>query len=303
MGKMQNYLAEALGTFALVVIGSFAIVSASGGGGVGYVSIAIGFGLALLTGLYAFGEVSGGHFNPAVSLAAFLDRRLSREDLIGYWVAQFLGAIAASLIVLIAFNDDAVAATTTQASDNWAGIVVEVVMTALFVCVILRVTKSGTYGSTALAGDPAHAARHPRRDHPDQRLVGEPGPELRPRPRRDGVHRHLALSDLPADRRDPRLGGVPRRRRGGHEPARRPRRRARRDTLLLEPVAGGVRRGGRPRGALEQRLDPRDLPANVVALGGRTRRQVRPREPRGRRQRGDEHLLVLGVDQLSGLGR
>ena len=97
MGKMQKYLAEALGTFALVVIGSFAIVSASGGAGVGYVSIAIGFGLALLTGLYAFGEVSGGHFNPAVSLAAFLDRRLSREDLIGYWVAQFLGAIAASL--------------------------------------------------------------------------------------------------------------------------------------------------------------------------------------------------------------
>ncbi len=154
MGKMQNYLAEALGTFALVVIGSFAIVSASGGAGVGYVSIAIGFGLALLTGLYAFGEVSGGHFNPAVSLAAFLDRRLSREDLIGYWVAQFLGAIAASLIVLIAFNEDAVAATTTQASDNWAGIVVEVVMTALFVAVILRVTKSGTYGPTALLAIP-----------------------------------------------------------------------------------------------------------------------------------------------------
>jgi aquaporin Z len=155
MGKMQNYLAEAFGTFALVVIGSFAIVSSSAGGAsLGIVSIALGFGLALLTGLYAFGEVSGGHFNPAVSLAAFLDRRLAREDLIGYWVAQFLGAIAASLVVLIAFNDDAVAATTTQASDTWAAIVVETVMTALFVAVILRVTKSGTYGPTALLAIP-----------------------------------------------------------------------------------------------------------------------------------------------------
>ena len=158
MGKMQNYLAEALGTFALVVIGSFAITSFNLGsavfGATGIVSIALGFGLALLTGLYAFGEVSGGHFNPAVSLAAFLDRRLAREDLIGYWVAQFLGAIAASLIVLVAYNDDAVAATTTQASDNWAAIVVEVVMTALFVAVILRVTKSGTYGPTALLAIP-----------------------------------------------------------------------------------------------------------------------------------------------------
>ena len=138
MGKMQKYLAEALGTFTLVGIGSFAIVS---GGlfpaqGAGIVSIALGFGLALLVGLYAFGEISGGHFNPAVSLGLFLDRRLPAEDLIGYWVSQFVGAIAASLVVLIAYDDSTVAATTTQSPDNWAGIVVETMMTALFVAVI-----------------------------------------------------------------------------------------------------------------------------------------------------------------------
>ena len=55
------------------------------GDALGIVSIALGFGLALLIGLYAFGEVSGGHFNPAVSLAMFLDRRMSMDDLIGYW--------------------------------------------------------------------------------------------------------------------------------------------------------------------------------------------------------------------------
>jgi aquaporin Z len=155
MRKTQTYLAEAFGTFALVGIGSFAILSASAGGAaLGIVSIALGFGLALLVGLYAFGEVSGGHFNPAVSLGMFLDRRISMNDMFGYWIAQFAGAIVASLVVLIAFNDDAVAATTTHSSDNWAGIVVEVVMTALFLAVILQSTKSERVRGTALLAIP-----------------------------------------------------------------------------------------------------------------------------------------------------
>jgi aquaporin Z len=156
MGKMQKYLAEALGTFTLVGIGSFAIVSAGlfPAEGSGLVAIALGFGLALLVGLYAFGEISGGHYNPAVSLGMFLDRRISMDDLIGYWVAQFVGAIGASLVVLIAYNDATVAGTTTQASDNWAAIVVEFVMTALFVAVILQSTKSERVRGTALLAIP-----------------------------------------------------------------------------------------------------------------------------------------------------
>jgi aquaporin Z len=154
MGKMQMYVAEVLGTFALVGVGSFAILSASAGDSLGIVSIALGFGFALLIGLYAFGEVSGGHFNPVVSLVMFLDRRLSRDDLIGYWVAQFVGAILASIVVLIAYNDEAVAATTTQAADTWAAIVVEVLMTALFVAVILQSTKSERTHGTALLAIP-----------------------------------------------------------------------------------------------------------------------------------------------------
>ena len=123
-------------------------------GSAAVVAIALGFGLALLVGLYAFGEVSGGHFNPAVSLAMFLDRRLPMDDLIGYWIAQFLGAIAASLAVLIAYDDTVVAGTTTQASDNWAAIVVETMMTALFVAVILQSTKSERVRGTALLAIP-----------------------------------------------------------------------------------------------------------------------------------------------------
>lgn len=154
MGKMQKYLAEALGTFALVGVGMFAIVSASAGDSLGIVSIALGFGLALLIGLYAFGEVSGGHFNPAVSLAMFLDRRITIDDLIGYVVAQLAGAVAAALVVLIALNDEAVAGTTTQSGDNWAGIVVELVFAALFVAVILQSSKSERARGTALLAIP-----------------------------------------------------------------------------------------------------------------------------------------------------
>jgi aquaporin Z len=154
MGKTQKYLAEALGTFALVGIGSFAILSSSGTGRLDVVAIALGFGLALLVGLYAFGEVSGGHYNPAVSLGMFLDRRMAANEMIAYWIAQVIGAIAASVVVLIAFNDDAVAATTTRASDNWAGIVVETVMSALFIAVILQSTKSERTRGTALVAIP-----------------------------------------------------------------------------------------------------------------------------------------------------
>ena len=154
MGKTQIYLAEALGTFALVGIGSFAILSSAGSGNLDVLAIAFGFGLALLVGLYAFGEVSGGHYNPAVSLGLFLDRRLSLNDMFGYWIAQVVGAVLASIVVLIAYDDTVVAGTTTQASDNWAAIVVELIMTALFVAVILQSTKSERVRGTALVAIP-----------------------------------------------------------------------------------------------------------------------------------------------------
>jgi hypothetical protein len=89
-GQAQELGAEALGTFALVFIASLAVLAATGGGDARILAIAFGFGLALLAGLYAFGEISGGHFNPAVSLGMMLSGRLSPQDLIGYWVAQFV---------------------------------------------------------------------------------------------------------------------------------------------------------------------------------------------------------------------
>lgn len=152
--SLQKYLAEVLGTFTLVFVGSLAIL-ASGDGGL--VTIAFGFGLALLAGLYAFGETSGGHFNPIVSLAMVLDRRMNPKDLIPYWLAQFAGAVLASLCVLIAFNEESVANTATLVNPDvgtGSALFLELLVSAVFVIVILQSTQSGKFGGTALVAIP-----------------------------------------------------------------------------------------------------------------------------------------------------
>ena len=155
MKQWQKYLAEVFGTFVLVFIGTTTLIASGGLGGAALFLAPFGFGLALLAGLYAFGEVSGGHFNPAVSLAMYLDRRLEARDLIGYWLSQFVGAILASLVVLLAFHKQAaVASTATLPSTDGRALVFEIVLTAVFVAVILQATRSGKYGSSALVAIP-----------------------------------------------------------------------------------------------------------------------------------------------------
>ena len=156
MDTWQKYAAELLGTFVLVFGGTTAILAA-GTSDARLVIIAFAFGLALLAGLYAFGEVSGGHYNPAVSLAMFLDGRLSSGDLVRYWVAQFAGGVLGSLVLLIATSRLAVKATATV-PDPQLGVgtafLMEFVFTAIFVSVILQASVSGQFGGTALVAIP-----------------------------------------------------------------------------------------------------------------------------------------------------
>lgn len=144
---INKYLAELVGTFILVVIGSMTILSA---GQLGLVMVPFGFGLALLAAIYAVGHVSGGHFNPAVTLAMYLDRRTDLTDLIGYWVAQFAGGLLASLIIVIVSNREAVAQTTTSFPNLQLGIMSELVLTTVFVLVVLASTR--TAPATAALG-------------------------------------------------------------------------------------------------------------------------------------------------------
>ena len=84
MNDNRRYVAELLGTFTLVFGGSLAILSAGTLQEPILVAVAFGFGLSLLAGLYAFAEISGGHYNPAVSLSMFLSGRLESRDLVAY---------------------------------------------------------------------------------------------------------------------------------------------------------------------------------------------------------------------------
>jgi aquaporin Z len=140
----SKYLAELLGTFILVFVGSMTIVSAKALEAPILVVVPAGFGLGLLVAIMSVGGVSGGHFNPAVTLGALLDRRITPVNAVGYAIAQVIGAIAASALVLILSSQAAVQATANGVGANVSELqafVLEVVLTALFIHVILRVTS------------------------------------------------------------------------------------------------------------------------------------------------------------------
>ena len=135
----QTYVAELIGTFILVALGSMSVLGSGGN----LVIIAFGFGIALMIALYAVGHISGGHFNPAVSLAMRLGGALSTSDMIGYWVAQVVGATLASLAVLAMVGSDAVADTMNTFSDVGPAFGAEIILTGAFVLVIMVVVSQG----------------------------------------------------------------------------------------------------------------------------------------------------------------
>lgn len=155
---VRKLVAEFVGTFLLVflavgaaVFGIAAVVGVDGKGpGSGVVGVALAFGLVLLGVAYAIGPVSGAHVNPAVTLAFLLGRRMPAAEAVGYWVAQFLGAILGagmlSLFVSSFGVTDYTGALGTNSYDNGAinmagAFVLEALLTAAFVLVILLVTE------------------------------------------------------------------------------------------------------------------------------------------------------------------
>jgi aquaporin NIP len=101
---MAKYFSEYLGTFALVFAGTGAIIINDVSGGViTHLGIGLVFGLIIMTMIYALGEISGAHFNPAVSFGFWLARKLPSKELIPYMSSQILGALTASLFLRIIF--------------------------------------------------------------------------------------------------------------------------------------------------------------------------------------------------------
>jgi aquaporin Z len=153
MNAARLYLAELLGTFLFLTIGytSVANFGASTASVPGLLVVPFSFGFGLLAGIFAFGHVSGGHYNPAVTLAMVADRRTTPIEAVGYIVAQVIGAIGAAGVVLITINQDAVKAGMTKPGpgvSDISALILETAFTAFFLIVILTSTKR----APALAG-------------------------------------------------------------------------------------------------------------------------------------------------------
>ncbi len=160
MDNIKKYTAEFLGTAMLVIFGCGS--ACTNGFGIGYVGTALAFGLIIVAMAYSFGNISGCHVNPAVSIGMFINGKINAVDLVGYILAQFLGGIAgAGLLSFITdglVDADGVAlglGTNGYGSQSAMGIsltqaiVVEVILTFMFVFAVLGVTSRREYTSTS----------------------------------------------------------------------------------------------------------------------------------------------------------
>ena len=153
---MKKLFAEFFGTFWLVFGGCGSAIFAAGipNLGIGFVGVALAFGLTVLTMAYAVGHISGGHFNPAVSIGLWAGGKFKVKDLIGYIIAQVIGAIAAAsvLYVLISGKSDFTSvggfaangfdALSPDGYNMMSAFIVEFVLTAFFLLVILGSTNA-----------------------------------------------------------------------------------------------------------------------------------------------------------------
>src|SRR3954471_14664648 len=137
----RKLLAEFIGTFVLVFAGTGAIViNQASGGAITHPGIALTFGLVVLAMIYTFGDVSGAHFNPAVTIAFAAAGRFPWKGVPGFLGAQIVGALAASALLRLLFPLDATLGATLPAGSDTQSFVLEIVLTFLLMLVILSVS-------------------------------------------------------------------------------------------------------------------------------------------------------------------
>lgn len=148
---MKKYLAEFIGTFALVFAGTGAIViDQTSGGAITHVGVALTFGLIVLAMIYTLGDISGAHLNPAVTLGFFVARRFPLRMVGPYVGSQCAGALAASMILRLLFWQNAALGATLPAGSAVQSFVLELLLTAILMFVILGVsTGAAEKGITA----------------------------------------------------------------------------------------------------------------------------------------------------------
>lgn len=148
----KRYIAEAIGTFGLVFCGTGAIViNEFTGGTVTHVGIAMTFGLIVMGMIFAFGEISGAHINPAVTIGFAYAKKFPWKEVPAYCISQILGAFAASGILLFLFPENDMLGTTVPQIDVLRVFIMEVLLTFFLMLVIINVS-TGSKEMGVLAG-------------------------------------------------------------------------------------------------------------------------------------------------------
>ena len=154
---MKKYIAELIGTFTLVFCGCGAIVTNEfSQGTVTHSGIALTFGLVVMSLIYAFGEISGAHFNPAVTIAFTYAKKFPLKEVPKYLLAQCLGAIIAAILLLVLFPENELLGTTLPKIDIWRVFLFEVILTFFLMLVIINVStgskETGIMAGIAIGG-------------------------------------------------------------------------------------------------------------------------------------------------------
>lgn len=136
---MKRYVAELIGTFALVFCGTGAIIINQQTGVVSHVGVAIVFGLIVMVMIYALGDISGAHLNPAVSIAFAVAGRFRAKELVPYITSQIAGAFLASFVLKLLFPENEFLGATIPAGSAMQSFVLEFILTFFLMLVIIHV--------------------------------------------------------------------------------------------------------------------------------------------------------------------
>lgn len=155
---MKKFISELIGTFVLVFFGcgTAMLVGCDSASGAGYLLTALAFGLVIVGMAYSIGNVSGCHINPAVSLAMLIDGRITFMEFIGYIIAQCCGGMAGAAALKLIWQSNSLVDQTSALGSNAllngnviGSLIVEAIMTCVFVLVILGVTEKEKFSNVA----------------------------------------------------------------------------------------------------------------------------------------------------------
>lgn len=139
---MKKYIAEFIGTFALVFCGTGAvIVNEQSNGSLGLIGISLVFGIIVSAMIYLFGNISGAHINPAITIGLKVGKFIRTKDAFFYIMAQTFGAILASSLLKLMFRKNTTLGATQPSGEFLQSFIIEFVLTFLLMLIILKVTS------------------------------------------------------------------------------------------------------------------------------------------------------------------